>query len=127
MPKMTLEELVHSHRPKAEEPAPKPKSPIHVSPITGEHLGYCKSCGVVSYCLLDEVCPVCRKSEGRAVGLIRDTMSHLADLVEWLESLGPQESWNVESSREPLHIKHSAAALMRTMKGMLDRETNNSG
>lgn len=121
---MSLDEMLHSHR---EPGKPKPKRERGarvVSPITHEHLGFCKECGVVSYCLVEEVCPVCMKRDGRGVAILNKNIEALRELVEWLESLGPENSWSVEEYREPLHIKQSAQALLRTMAGLRDRETN---
>lgn len=128
MPRMTLEELLHSHKEKPDEPAPaRVKAPRVVSPITEEHLGFCDVCGVVSYCLVEGRCPVCEGREGRGVAILRKAMEALGDVNHWLESLGPENSWSVEEYREPLHIKQSSIALKRTMQGLLDRETNGSG
>lgn len=124
---MSLEEMLRSHR---EPGAPKPvrqRAARVVSPLTNEHLGFCNNCGVVSYCLVEEQCPVCSKRAGNGVAYINKAIDSLQDVVNWLESLGPENSWSVEEYREPLHIKQTALSLLRVLTGLRDRETNYGG
>lgn len=124
---MSLEEMLRSHR-EADSPKPaRERAARVVSPLTHEHLGFCGHCGVVSYCLVEEQCPICSQREGRGLAYINKAIDSLQEAVNWLESLGPENSWSVEEYREPLHIKQSALSLLRVLQGLKDRETNYGG
>ena len=122
---MSLDELVNSHKAGEGKTETRPSNPVVVSPVTGESLGYCRVCGVVSFCLKGDECPVCAKRTAESVGVevIKRAIAALQETSSWVESLGPQSSWNVEENREPLHVKHTSVALLRTLQGILDRET----
>lgn len=123
---MSLTELIGSRREKHDPLPPpaatKPKPQKTVSPLTNEHVGYCKNCGVVSFCAIEDSCPVCDKRDSLGVEILQQAVEAMKLTVQWIDSLGPPTSWNVDEQREPLHVKHSATALLRTLQGILDRE-----
>lgn len=127
--KMTLDELVNSHKPAPKATEERPVNKVVVSPLTNESLGYCEDCGVVSFCLVDKQCPVCAKrwETSPGVEILRLAIQNLNSLVEWVESLGPKSSWNVETDREPMHVRQTSKALLQTLRGILNRETEDNG